>query len=96
MANLNANLRSAKRDFFELLEVLQNFVMGLSTAEQILAGCMACLFLMWLFVRRSDESDDTSGMARQFSFAVVLVIIFGSGVGFVFGPNVASLTNSLF
>ncbi|MCI4645946.1 MAG: hypothetical protein MRY64_14285 [Hyphomonadaceae bacterium] len=96
MASLNANLRSAKRDFFELLEVAEDFFMGLSTAEQILGGCLACLVLMWLFVRRSDDGDDTPGMVRQFAFALVLVVIFSSGVGFIFGPNVASLTDSLF
>lgn len=95
MAELNATLRAAKREFSEFLEYAQDFISGMSTAEQLLAGCMICLIVMWMFVRRSDDGDDTPGMARQFGFAVVTVVIFGVAFGFTLGPSILSLTETL-
>lgn len=95
MADLNATLRAAKREFSEFLEYVWEFIAGMSTAELLLAGCMFCLIVMWMFVRRSDDGDDTPGMARQFGFAVMTVTIFGVAFGFTLGPSVLSLTQTL-
>ena len=87
MANLNAGLRHAKREFLEFIEFVWEFLSNLSTAELLLGGCMVCLALMWTMVSRSDEGDDTKGLVRQFGFAIAVVALFGGVMGYVLGPN---------
>lgn len=96
MSNLNSSVRNAKREFLEFVEFAWDFITGLSTAEQLLASCMVCLVLMWALVRRSDDGDDTKGLARQFGFAVAVIVMFGGVVGYVLGPNLSSVIDSLF
>ncbi|MEM9738238.1 MAG: hypothetical protein AAF829_00060 [Pseudomonadota bacterium] len=93
---VNANIRTAKRDFDAFLTWIHETLASMTPAQQVLAICICFLILIWLaFLRPSEYDDDERAMGRQFNMALGIVLIFGLGAGFFLTPNIASLGNLL-
>ncbi|MEL6569665.1 MAG: hypothetical protein AAFQ22_14715 [Pseudomonadota bacterium] len=93
---VNANIRTAKHDFNAFVSWIQETLLGLSPAQQILAICIFCLALFWLmFLRPGKYGDDEKAMGRQFNMALAIVMIFGLGAGYFLTPNIMNLGNLL-
>jgi len=87
------NLRTAKRDFDAFVTWIMETLASLTPAQQVLAICVFCLALFWLTVLRPGEyrKDDKESMGREFNMALVVVMIFGLGVGYLLTPNLSKL-----
>lgn len=93
MSDFNARMREAQRDFGEFVAAVSDAVGAATPAQQVLALCMFCLVLMWLMVRRSGEYTEKNTMGRQFNMALLMVIIFGLGVGHIFSGGLGALSH---
>jgi hypothetical protein len=65
---------------FYLGEV-QGWLMSLSDGEKILGLCAFVLFLLLMIISKARRNEDPGSNGRQFSGALVLVMIFAFGAG---------------
>ncbi|MEQ3745039.1 MAG: hypothetical protein ABNH53_02235 [Henriciella sp.] len=65
---------------FYLGEV-QGWLLSLSDGEKILGLCAFVLFLLLMIVSKARRNEDPGSNGRQFSGALVLVMIFAFGTG---------------
>lgn len=73
----------------DVLEWLQD----LSIGEQLLGLAAFVMVLMFLIVSKARKSDDPGGNGRQFTGAMLLVIIIAFGVGWSVDPGAGSLSH---
>jgi hypothetical protein len=60
------------------------FLARLGDAEKLLGLTAFILVLMFLVVRRPTNQKESGSMGRQFALALVIVVIFSFGVGWMF------------
>ena len=67
----------------------------LSEAEQLLGLCLFILVLFFLVVRRPNEQKQSGAMGRQFAMALLIVTIFGFGIGWLIDDGAANVLQRL-
>lgn len=77
---------------FYLGEV-QAWLMNLSDGEKILGLCAFVLVLMLIIVSKARRNEDPGSNGRQFSGALVLVMIFAFGAGWTIDSGTGSLAH---
>lgn len=95
MSDFDARMREAQRDFGEFSATVGEAISSATPVQQVLALCAFCLVLMWLMVRRPGNYEDDAGMGRQFNMALLMVIIFGLGVGSIFSDGLGGIAATL-
>ena len=68
-------------DTKQLVRDFRIWLDGLSNEERILFFVMFILVLFYMIVRRPNMNKKAGGTMRQFSVALIIVTIFGLGVG---------------
>lgn len=86
MTEVDGTLSNAEKELAEVLAQVDHFLAGLTPAHRMLALCGVSLFLMWRVMRGGIDRTDKGSMYMQFGLAFVLVVLFGAGVGAIFGP----------
>lgn len=89
MSSFERALDSAGRDFAEVMRQLNALLSDLTPAQQVLALCGFVLVLMWLMVRRPGTYENNGEMRNQFWMALIIVLVFGLGAGFMIAPGLA-------
>lgn len=84
MASVEHRLAMAQRDLMALVQDLYAWLDGLGPAERVLGICGFCLVILWLTIRRPSAYENRRQMGRQFNMALVTVILFGLGAGWIF------------
>ena len=90
MSVVDDTLATAEEELVFVLAEVDKFVAGLTPAHRVFALCAFCLVLLCLMIRKPDESKGKDNKFAQFSMALFLVLIFGAGVGAIFGPFLAT------
>jgi hypothetical protein len=81
MASIEYKLEIARRDFLTLLGEIHDWIGALGPAERILGICGFSLVVLWLAMRKPTDYETHSQMGRQFNMALLMVMLFGLGVG---------------
>ncbi|MEM1105026.1 MAG: hypothetical protein AAGH87_01445 [Pseudomonadota bacterium] len=91
--SINANLRTARRDFDDFVAWCQDIVASMSLGHQVLLVCILCLALFWLTTLRPGrpEREGKKADGRPFQMALAVVVIFGLGAGYWLSQNAAVL-----
>lgn len=77
---------------FYLGEV-QTWIMDLSIGEQLLGLCAFVMVLMLFILTKARKKEDPGSNSRQFTGALVLVIIFAFGAGWTLDTGDGSLSH---
>lgn len=64
-----------------------DWLAGLGATEQVLATCVFALTLLWLSFLRPQENRSAGHVGRQFVFALILIVLFGFGAGWLLSPG---------
>ncbi len=80
-------------DLRAYLGVVQSWIETLSETEKVVGLCVFVVVLMILIVNRSRRKRDPGSNGRQFTGALVLVVIFAFGAGFTVDTSGGSLSH---
>ncbi len=78
------------RSFFS---EIQAWTQGLSMGEKVIGLCLFALILMFLIVTMARKKTDPGSNGRQFTGALVLVVIFAFGTGWSLDTSSGSLSH---
>jgi len=75
------------------MSVVQDWIGTLSIGEKIIGMSLFVLVLMYLIVSRSRKKMDPGSNSRQFTGALILVVIFAFGAGWSMDTGSGSLSH---
>ncbi|MEM0986939.1 MAG: hypothetical protein AAGJ32_11885 [Pseudomonadota bacterium] len=81
-------LMKSERIFQNFLEDAERYIATVTPAEKALAVCVFGLVLMFFIMRKPQSYEDGGGMGRQFVFALIIVMLMGFGVGWLYGGDI--------
>ncbi len=71
---------------------LYHWVTNLSDEERVIGICLFIVVLIYMIFSRRVRKETGTGNGRQFTGALVLVVIFAFGAGWGFDSNAGSLS----
>jgi hypothetical protein len=83
MASIEYRLEIARRDFLALVGDIHDWLGALGPAERVLGICGFSLVILWLAMRKPSNYETHSQMGRQFNMALLMVMLFGLGMGWI-------------
>ena len=86
-ASFQSAMEQLRRDAQELARDASHFFGTMSDETRILFFVMFILTIFYLIVRRPNSEKQSGGMARQFIFALGIVVIFSYGISVALDHN---------
>ncbi|MEM1087045.1 MAG: hypothetical protein AAGH90_04895 [Pseudomonadota bacterium] len=80
-------------DFRSWIQGVQSWIAGLSLAEQIIGISLFALSLLIMIILKANAKSNPGSKSRQFSVALILVIIFAFGAGWTLEGGSGSLAH---
>jgi len=85
-------LNNLRNDAREIAKDLTHYFEGMSNETRILFFVMFIMTIFYLVVRRSEEKKEPGGAARQFVYALAIILIFGIGLGWAMDQGPTQIT----
>lgn len=93
---ISARFQSAfdrlRHDAVELSRDLGHYFDTMSAETRILFFLMFILTIFYMIVRRPNDAKESGGMARQFVYALAIIVIFGMGIGWAMDHSQTQIT----
>lgn len=86
-ARFQQGIDQLRNDAQELARDVSHFFGSMSDETRILFFIMFIITIFYLIVRRPNETKESGGMARQFVFALAIVLIFSYGISVALEHN---------
>ena len=84
------------REASQLIEAIVLWLDMTGPAERALGVSIFGLILMYFILKKPDNGyEKGGGMTRQFVFAMIVVVIMGFGVGWMFTPEMTNILDHL-
>ncbi|MEE9380445.1 MAG: hypothetical protein V3V03_03485 [Hyphomonadaceae bacterium] len=74
---------------------LNVWLQRLSESEKLLGLCIFILVLLYFVIRRPSDQKESGAMGRQFAMALVVVVFFSFGIGWLVDDGAGSALSQL-